>query len=225
MGRRRRGEGAVDKPKIEKPPTLMVGLSERPNPVALKLVEDLARQNKTYQSIAVRLGITWRKFKKLLDDKAEDNPWRLHYERGRADHEQKWVDHFEALGRGDIVMEEVAQYDEQGKPMKDAEGKPVTKMEAVRHVSKAGVIAGIFYAKTQLGWREADRAGGGAGQGGGVTIVLPRSLTAEEWGKRTGVTRPIDTRKGESIMDVSFKEVSSGVPALPAPSEPANGND
>lgn len=219
---------------------LLTKANGEPNGNAIRVIEDMAAQNKTQATIAAAFRMSKKQFETLLQTKKGENEYRLAWERGRARHEQQHVDHFNSLALGEetvseeplinengtAVMEWVVDTDEDGKPIKNPDGsvkmveQQKTQLTKLRVVSKAGVIAGIFYAKTQLGWKEARDSGPAQGQGGGVTIYLPGSLSKEDYYKSLGQTRPIDTRKGETLEDVAYKVIDDGKPqALPPPND------
>lgn len=57
-------------------------------PTALKMVEDMAAEGKTQRSIASALGLSKKKFEKMLDRNKGDNPERLAWEAGHSVIEQ-----------------------------------------------------------------------------------------------------------------------------------------
>lgn len=174
-------------------------------PAALKLIEDMARDAKSIGSIAKVLGCSQRKLKTIFERQKGENPERLAWESGRADHEQEFIDRMVGAIMGSVTYEEVID-EKTGMPALDGDGKPM--LEKVRIVSKAAAIQGMFYAKAQLGWKEKDD--GPVFQDNRINISLPDSLSREEMFKRLGIDAPLDFRK--------IKNVTPPEPlALPSP--------
>lgn len=80
----------------------------------------------------------------------------------------------------------------------------------MRANTKGSIIAGIFFAKSRLGWREKDDSP--QGNQSNIQIVLPRPMTEEQYYKTLGMSGP---DRALNIKDVTPKPA-----ALPAPTPP-----
>lgn len=177
----------------------------------LKLVEKMARDDKTLRSIAAKLGIPFRKLDKMLDRNKGDNPERIAWEHGHADHEQHVRDIVRAKALGDVV--ELPLRDERGNPVEalDEHGKPTGETQMVRvqipSNGKDSAVLLIWYTK-QLGWSE--KPTGPIVNENRIQIVLPSPMTTDEYFKTLGIAAPLDFRKDktEPLPAFDIKDVT-----------------
>lgn len=163
-------------------------------PRGLALVESMARADKTLRSIAAKLKMPFRKLDKMLDRNKGDNPERMAWELGHADHEQHVRDVVRAKALGDCV--ELPIVDERGEPILDEETGEF-KMARVQIPSsgKDGAVLLIWYTK-QLGWSE--KPTGVINNDNRIQLTLAEPTSAEDMFKRLGIEGLLDFRKDKS---------------------------
>lgn len=165
------------------------------------MIEDMAARGRTQRTIAAELGVSHKKFEKMLERGKGDNEERLAWERGHAVIEQRVHDVLLASVMGDLVEEDVLGED----------GAPTGEKQMVRVQSKLGGLHLMFYAKTRLGWQE--KPTGPLIQENRINITIPGPMTHEEFFAATGVPMPLDYRKVKDVTPA----------ALPSP-EGVDGN-
>lgn len=165
------------------------------------MIEDLAASGRSQRTIAAELGVSHKKFEKMLERGKGDNDERLAWERGFASHEQMVSDKMLADGMGTLREEDEL----------DDDGVPTGNKVMVRHTSKGGSIQLIYYSKSRLGWQE--KPTGPLIQENRINITIPGPMTHEEFFAATGVPMPLDYRKPKDVTPA----------ALPSP-EGVDGN-
>lgn len=190
----------------------------------LAMIERMARADQTLRSIASKLGLAFRKLDKMLDREKGDNPERIAWERGHADHEQHVRDIVRAKALGDVV--ELPIVDERGEPILDPETHQFkTARVQIPSNGKDSAVLLIWYTK-QLGWSE--KPSGPIVNDNRIQLTLAEPTTAEEMFKRLGVEGLLDFRRDktkEIPKSIPFKVVNPtealGRP-LPVPSSTEN---
>lgn len=81
--------------------------------------------------------------------------------------------------------------------------------------SKGAVVAAIFYAKAQFGWRDRPEQGGNVTSG--VTFILPGSMSSEEYYKKLGIAGPLQS--GQDVPAIEPPRDVTPMPALPSPDD------
>lgn len=175
-------------------------------PAGLRLIEEMAANNKTQGTIAAELGVSQKRLRTLMERQKGENAVRMAWEAGHAKLEQRVADAMLAAGLGTSVMEEAK--DETGKVILNEDGTP--RMVEVRYVSKMGATQLIFYSKVKLGWTE--KPSGPLVQDNRIQITLPSPLSTEDYMKMLGQGAPLDFRKDKSTP---FADVVKT--AIPAP--------
>lgn len=160
----------------------------------LSLVETMARSDKTLRSIAAKLKMPFRKLDKMLDRNKGDNPERMAWELGHADHEQHVRDVVRAKALGDVV--ELPIVDERGDPIIDPEtGDYKVARVQIPSNGKEGAVLLIWYTK-QLGWSE--KASGPVNNDNRIQLTLAEPTTMEDMFKRLGIEGLLDFRKDKT---------------------------
>lgn len=174
-------------------------------PAGLQLVEKMARDDKTLRSIAAKLGLPFRKLDKMLDRAKGDNPERIAWESGHADHEQHVRDVVRAKALGDAV--ELPMVDERGDPLLDENGKFKLARVQIPNNGKDSAVLLIWYTK-QLGWSE--KPTGPVVNDNRIQITLPAPMTPEQYFKTLGIDAPLDFRKDKTkpMLPFDVKDVT-----------------
>lgn len=201
-------------------------------PAGLKLVETMARSDKTLRSIAAKLKMPFRKLDKMLDRNKGDNAERMAWELGHADHEQHVRDVVRAKALGDCV--ELPIVDERGEPVIDPEtGEFKVARVQIPGSGKDSAVLLIWYTK-QLGWSE--KASGPINNDNRIQLTLAEPTTMQDMFKRLGIEGLLDFRKDKSkelpktlAYKVINPDVAMGTPGAASGNTPeelkANGTD
>lgn len=163
---------------------------------AVAKIEKMASERKTQAVIAAALGMTFADFKQQLDKNKGRNPARMAYEAGRAVVEQSMVDAMYHEAMGFTTFEEYTVSEAELEQMTEAlrERVPADRkiVLAKRTISKAAATTAIWFTKTQFGWSEKEAQGP---QQSNVQIVLPASMTREQYYGMFGLKGPVEQPK------------------------------
>lgn len=172
-------------------------------PGGLRLIEEMAANNKTQGTIAAALGVSLKRLKRMFERDKGENDVRLAWEAGHSQLEQRVADAMLAAGMGTVVEEDAV--DETGKPIYEEDGVTRRKM-LTRYVSKMGATQLIFYSKVMLGWTE--KPSGPLVQDNRIQITLPSPVSTEDYFKMLGQSAPLDFRKDKSKSFEEFSKMS-----------------
>lgn len=164
-------------------------------PAGLRLIEEMAAASRSQRSIAVALGVSFKKFERSLEKNKGENDVRVAWEAGFAVADEKYGDMIRARAFGGVQQLETCS--EEGTPLLNEDGTPQTVYVNMPNLKDAATYA-IWLGKNKFGWADKPQQTG-LDTDGRIQITLPDALSFAEFMKAAGQTEAIDARRDKTV--------------------------